>query len=63
MVTLLAKSSGTPMQHRRALGGTQVLWKALLNNEIQVYTEYTGTISAEKATTRTPARDFGGPNE
>jgi osmoprotectant transport system permease protein len=47
MVTLLARSTGAQVDHRRALGGTQVLWKALLNDEIQVYTEYTGTISAE----------------
>lgn len=47
MVALLARTTGARVEHLRALGGTQVLWKALLHDEIQVYTEYTGTIRAE----------------
>jgi osmoprotectant transport system permease protein len=33
--------------HRRELGGTRVLWNALLKGEIDMYPEYTGTISRE----------------
>ncbi len=47
MVTLLAGTTGARVEHRPALGGTQVLWKALLHADLDVYTEYTGTISGE----------------
>src|SRR5262249_34358172 len=43
--TLVA--SGVPATHRRELGGTQVLWKALKAGEIDVYPEYTGTLREE----------------
>ena len=33
--------------HRRELGGTQVLWKALKRGDVDVYPEYTGTIAVE----------------
>jgi osmoprotectant transport system permease protein len=48
MATQLARSTGAePVVHRRQLGGTQVLWKALVRGYIDVYPEYTGTISEE----------------
>jgi osmoprotectant transport system permease protein len=48
MATQLARSTGAePVVHRRQLGGTQVLWKALLRGAIDVYPEYTGTIGEE----------------
>jgi len=47
LVSLLARSAGANAVHRRELGGTQVLWSALLAGEIDVYVEYTGTISEE----------------
>lgn len=43
----LAGSSGAPAVHRRELGGTRLLWKALLKGDIDVYPEYTGTIREE----------------
>lgn len=36
-----------PTVHRRALGGTRVLWRALLQDEIDLYVEYTGTLRQE----------------
>jgi hypothetical protein len=33
--------------HRRELGGTTILWNALLSGEIDVYPEYTGTLAQE----------------
>ncbi len=47
VATKLVESTGTAAVHRRQLGGTQVLWNALLAGEIDVYPEYTGTISEE----------------
>ena len=38
---------GTPATHRRELGGTRVLWNALLAGDIDVYGEYTGTLLQE----------------
>lgn len=47
MATHLARSAGAQALHRRELGGTQVLWSALLRGDIDAYPEYTGTISQE----------------
>jgi osmoprotectant transport system permease protein len=47
LVTRAAASSGAAAVHRRALGGTRVLWEALLRGEIDVYPEYTGTLARE----------------
>ena len=43
----LVREAGIPANHRRELGGTQVLFHALESNELDVYPEYTGTISGE----------------
>lgn len=47
LVALLAENAGVQAVHEKELGGTQVLWKALLRGDIDVYPEYTGTISHE----------------
>ena len=44
---LLIREAGAPVVHRRELGGTQVLFHALEADELDVYPEYTGTISGE----------------
>src|SRR5262245_55124680 len=44
IVTQLVHNSGAGAEHRAQLGGTQVLWHALLAGEIDLYPEYTGTI-------------------
>ncbi len=41
------EGAGVRAIHRRELGGTQVLFHALLSDELDVYAEYTGTISGE----------------
>ncbi len=43
----LIQEAGPPVVHRRELGGTQVLFHALEADELDVYAEYTGTISGE----------------
>ncbi len=40
-------AAGARVEHRRQLGGTAVLWRALLSGDIDVYAEYTGTLAAE----------------
>ncbi len=47
MVTFLLRDAGFQADHRRELGGSEILWKALLRGDIDVYPEYTGTIHAE----------------
>ena len=44
IVTQMVRSTGAHAEHRAQLGGTQVLWHALLADEIDLYPEYTGTI-------------------
>jgi len=44
IVTQVLRSTGTRAEHRAQLGGTQILWHALLAGEIDLYPEYTGTI-------------------
>lgn len=47
IATQLLLDSGQPAQHRRELGGTRVLWSALLRGDIDCYPEYSGTLRAE----------------
>jgi osmoprotectant transport system permease protein len=43
----LVRDAGEDVVHRAELGGTRILWSALLSGEIDVYPEYTGTIRQE----------------
>ncbi len=43
----LARQSGLAVEHRRQLGGTRILWRALEEGDIDAYAEYTGTLAAE----------------
>ena len=47
MMRQLAVDAGTNADHRRQLGGTRVVWNALLRGEIDAYPEYTGTLLNE----------------
>jgi osmoprotectant transport system permease protein len=40
-------SAGAESVHRQELGGTRILWNALLSGDIDMYVDYTGTISEE----------------
>ncbi len=44
---LLAVDAGHPARHRAELGGTRILWGALLSGEIDIYPEYSGTLARE----------------
>ena len=41
------KDAGIPVEHRQGMGGTIILWQALRGEQIDVYPEYTGTITQE----------------
>ena len=47
IITQLAVHEGAQVKYRKELGGTRVLWNALLSGEIDIYPEYTGTITQE----------------
>ncbi len=47
IATRALQAEGLRAEHRRELGGTRLLWNALLAGEIDVYPEYTGTIREE----------------
>jgi osmoprotectant transport system permease protein len=47
LATELAASSGARAVHRAQLGGTQFLWKGLLDGAIDAYPEYTGTLRSD----------------
>src|SRR4029077_5009713 len=54
VITQVLRSTGTRAEHRAQLGGTQVLWHALLAGEIDLYPEYTGTIREDIVRETTP---------
>ena len=43
----LTREAGYDAEHRRQLGGTRVLWSALVRGDIDCYSEYTGTLRTE----------------
>jgi osmoprotectant transport system permease protein len=45
--TQLLQAQGLPARHRRELGGTRVVWGALLAGDLDLYVEYTGTLREE----------------
>lgn len=40
-------AAGVAVEHRRALGGSTILWRALQDGSIDLYPEYTGTLTQE----------------
>lgn len=47
VLRLDAQRHGLQLEHKRAMGGSAILWKALLEGSIDAYPEYTGTITRE----------------
>jgi len=47
IITQHLQNNGLICQHRDQLGGTRILWKALLQGNIDIYPDYTGTIIYE----------------
>ena len=44
---LLLKSQDLEAKHKAELGGTRILWNALVSGDIDIYPEYSGTIEEE----------------
>ena len=47
IIKLQIADAGVAGEHVRELGGTRILWSALLKGDIDIYPEYTGTIIQE----------------
>jgi osmoprotectant transport system permease protein len=47
IVSQLAASAGARVEHRRSLGGTRLVWGALLRGDVDLYPDYTGTLVEE----------------
>jgi osmoprotectant transport system permease protein len=47
LTTALLRDSGIAATHRAELGGTRLVWRALVDGRIDVYPEYTGTLCQE----------------
>jgi len=47
IATRTGRAAGADVRHRRQLGGTRILWRALQNGSIDAYAEYTGTLADE----------------
>lgn len=43
----IIEEQGYEAQHLKGLGGTRVLWNSMLKGEIDIYAEYTGTLTQE----------------
>ena len=47
IITLMLENRAIPVEHKRELGGTRILWDALLHGDLDIYPEYTGTLIQE----------------
>jgi osmoprotectant transport system permease protein len=47
LLRLDAQRHGLALDHRRDIGGSAILWRALIDGEIDAYPDYTGTITQE----------------
>lgn len=47
VATQLAREAGAEAEHHREVGGTRVVWEALLRGDLDAYPEYTGTLKQE----------------
>jgi osmoprotectant transport system permease protein len=47
IATQIIRQDEHNVEHMRELGGTRILWNALMNGNIDIYPEYTGTIIQE----------------
>lgn len=47
ILTQAIRAANMPATHQQSIGGTQLVWHALLSGDIDAYPEYTGTIRQE----------------
>ena len=48
ILATMLRRNGVSVTHRAGLGGTQIVWAALLRGEVDVYADYTGTLISEQ---------------
>jgi osmoprotectant transport system permease protein len=48
------QKTGFTVQHKQGMGGTIILWQALRGGDVQLYPEYTGTMTEEILKTKQP---------
>jgi osmoprotectant transport system permease protein len=48
------QKAGFTVEHKQGMGGTIILWQALRGGDVQVYPEYTGTVTEEILKTKQP---------
>ncbi len=53
----LMRDAGFTVEHQRELGGSRILWNALLRGDLDVYPDYTGTLREEILAERGLASD------
>src|ERR1700759_5333495 len=49
------QKAGFAVDHKQGMGGTIILWQALRGGDVQLYPEYTGTITEEILKTKQPS--------
>jgi osmoprotectant transport system permease protein len=59
MAAALVRGAGLPVEHKRQLGGTKVVWRALEIGAVDAYPDYTGTLYEEILRDETPQRTRG----
>lgn len=47
VISQLGRKDASSIEHKQALGGTRILWSALLKGDIDAYPEYSGTLENE----------------
>jgi osmoprotectant transport system permease protein len=60
IVTQLERADGVDVEHRASLGGSRLVWDALVSGAVDVYPEYTGTLLDEIFDAQGGARDHAG---
>jgi osmoprotectant transport system permease protein len=60
MVAALVRGAGGVVEHRRQLGGTEVVFHALESGAVDVYPEYTGTLFNEILRAEMPGKSLTG---
>ena len=53
------QKAGFTVEHKQGMGGTIILWQALRGGDVQLYPEYTGTMTEEILKTRQPLSTDG----
>src|ERR1700726_4395964 len=53
------QKAGFKVDHKQGMGGTIILWQALRGGDVQLYPEYTGTLTEEILKTKQPLSTDG----